>query len=200
MNRILNLSNADIKTLDKDTVSRTLENLGQMLGKGSRGFEHYQEIETAELDLALKFIKCPFLERRLKGIMAIKEMIKRSRAVPRSIYSGAQTQTTQNQTKPLKCLKEQNISQWILDNNLVLLLMKDYAHIEVTKRAAEILKCLSRNQMLTQDILDLIWELSRTAHESEVVELYSLIVELSVDLSIEQRSYIFQLMTQIPPQ
>ena len=41
MNRIQSLSNADIKALDKDTVSRTLENLGQMLGKGSRGFEHY---------------------------------------------------------------------------------------------------------------------------------------------------------------
>jgi hypothetical protein len=49
-----------------------------MLSGTSRSNEPFAVIEMAELDLAMKFITYPFLERRLRGLNTIKEFIKRS--------------------------------------------------------------------------------------------------------------------------
>ena len=44
--------------------------------------ENYEMVETLELNLALKFINCGLLEKRLRGINEIREFIDRVNYTP----------------------------------------------------------------------------------------------------------------------
>jgi len=70
INRVSNISNTDIKTIDKEEISKILEKI-------TVSEDDSEVIENLELSLALKFIQCPFMEKRLKGINEVKDMIER---------------------------------------------------------------------------------------------------------------------------
>ncbi len=75
--RIRNMSEKEIKEIDKEVVSKVLNDIKDFLNL------HYTEAQTSELVesnqlfMAHRFLKSTYLEKRLKGLNHIKNMIDR---------------------------------------------------------------------------------------------------------------------------
>jgi hypothetical protein len=113
-----------------------------------------------ELDLALKQIKCKYMERRIKGLNEIKDFIKKTSGHYRS-HQGRVIVTT-------KWLNQDHLVRWILDQNLVKILIIDYSHVEVIKRCSDILKFLAKRNSLYDEHIDLILLSIAGKHDSIV--------------------------------
>ena len=77
LNRVNNVSSKELKGIDKSYYSRILNNLALLMSSMSSSESNYEMVETLELNLALKFIKCGLLEKRLRGIKEISDFIER---------------------------------------------------------------------------------------------------------------------------
>jgi hypothetical protein len=128
----------------------------------------------------LKFIQCPYMEKRLKGINEIKDFIER-------ISLSSRATTIQNvhymrpiiYLKPTKWLNRARLVDWLREKNLCEMLLKEHCHVEVIKRLPEIMKFLAESNELETSLLDLVWESAREAHDSEVRAIYALIIDIS---------------------
>lgn len=64
----------EIKDLDRDLVAQLMHEAKELFLKYFQKNIIIQISERLELDLALKFLKSPYLEKKLKGINEIKEI------------------------------------------------------------------------------------------------------------------------------
>jgi hypothetical protein len=128
----------------------------------------------------MNYITWPYLEQRLLGIGIVKEYIRRSQP-------HLQTAAEQPPPRKLEGLTAQALAEWIAEQNLVLTLLDKYLHVEVVKRCGSMIKLLARYNILTLDIIDMLWHLAQTSHESIVRELFNLISLIVSSLSVEER-------------
>ena len=87
LSRIQSISVKELKDLDKDIYTSILENVRSLMSVISDDNSSYEFLESMELELALKFIKCEYMERRIKGINEIKDYIKKTKGYYRTYSS-----------------------------------------------------------------------------------------------------------------
>ncbi len=71
------MTEKELKEIDKESISRVLAELKDFLTLSMTDSETFQLIEINQLTIALRFLKSTYLEKRLKGISDIKQMIER---------------------------------------------------------------------------------------------------------------------------
>ena len=71
------MTDKDIKEIDKEIVGRVLTDLKDILTLSMPDIKAAEIIESSLLNVSLKFLKSSYLEKRLKGISDIKNMIER---------------------------------------------------------------------------------------------------------------------------
>lgn len=71
------MSEKEIKEIDKELVSRVLNDLKDFLNLHYSDAETSELIESNQLYMAHRFLKSTYLEKRLKGLNHIKHMIDR---------------------------------------------------------------------------------------------------------------------------
>ena len=195
LNRVNNVTSKELKGIDKSYYSRILNNLALLMGSMTSSITNYEMVETLELNLALKFIKCGLLEKRLRGIKEISDFIER---VHVTSHPPKKTEVQINPVQPTRWLNESRLSSWISENNLVTLLLGEYSHAEVLKRCPDIIKFMASENALTREQLDLILESSSGKHDSIIRVVYQLIVDIIDSLPLEQSNYIFDKLAGIP--
>lgn len=77
ISRLRNMSEKELKEIDKETVGRVLYDMKDFLSLAMNEKETAEIIEQNMLITALRFLKSTYLEKRLKGISEIKAMIER---------------------------------------------------------------------------------------------------------------------------
>jgi hypothetical protein len=75
--RLKTMTEKELKEIDKESVGRMLNDLRDFLSLGLNDAETSEIIESNILIMALRFLKSVYLEKRLKGISDIKNMIER---------------------------------------------------------------------------------------------------------------------------
>lgn len=75
--RLSNMSEKELKEIDKESVGRVLNDLKDFMLLTFTDIETAELIERNQLNIALRFLKSTYLEKRLKGISEIKTMIER---------------------------------------------------------------------------------------------------------------------------
>lgn len=78
--RLNNMTEKELKEIDKESISRVLTELKDFLTLSMNDLETAELIEINQLTIALRFLKSTYLEKRLKGISDIKSMIERIEA------------------------------------------------------------------------------------------------------------------------
>jgi len=73
--RLTNMSDKDLKDVNCKTIMYTLHCLQNFLEIGMTTQLAAKEVETTQLNLSLRFLKCTFLEKRIKGLNDISAMI-----------------------------------------------------------------------------------------------------------------------------
>ena len=92
--------------------------------------ESFSLIETLELELALKFVQCDILEKRLKGVSDLRHFVAKTTVIGK--YS-----------KP-RWLTAERLKEWFLERKVIELLVVDYLHAETIKRSKDIFIFLAR--------------------------------------------------------
>lgn len=72
--RLSKISDKELKELDIFKVKAIITKLGFLLSKVN-GKSIYEEIEKLEIKCIIKLIKCPFLEKKIQGILSFKDII-----------------------------------------------------------------------------------------------------------------------------
>ncbi len=75
--KFYNLTEKEIKDIDKNFVYTFVNDVRIVLEKHFKEEEVCEFIEKIKLELSLRFLTSPFLEKRLKGINEIKEISER---------------------------------------------------------------------------------------------------------------------------
>jgi hypothetical protein len=145
--RVSDLSEKDLKELDRQSYVGVLKQLASLLKRANVGEEHYEQLELLELNLSLTFIKCGLLEKRLKGVGNLSAFIARVNSFG-----------TKQAQKPPKWVNVDRLQEWILSERVVELLLVEYLHVEVIKRCKEILGFLAGRSALLNENLDLLLE------------------------------------------
>jgi len=186
--RLQNLNQKEIKEFNKEVIEMLLVSLA-VIGKylDSRG-NPYENVEILELQIAMKLITCPFLEKRVKGINELNEIINKVKA--RAVNSLTQVQS--------KWLTSSILVEWLEVNNVVATLFSENSHLEIIKRSSDVLAFIGGCNKLTERHLDLIWSGSQAKHESQAKQTYTLLIELLKKLSISQCGHLFRRMQEVP--
>ena len=77
LQRISNMTEKELKEIDKESASRVLGELKDFFTLSMTDVETAELIEKNQLNIALRFLKSTYLEKRLKGISEIKGMIEK---------------------------------------------------------------------------------------------------------------------------
>ena len=78
LKRIDTLSQRDLKDIDKDEISNIISDVRSFLAISMSQRETAELVEHTHLKVALRFLKSENLEKRLKGISEIRNMVERT--------------------------------------------------------------------------------------------------------------------------
>ena len=148
--RIKKLNDKDIKLLEAETV--------QLLF--NKGLENEQDTEAGKkilIDLNLKFLKSPYLEKRIKAINEICSYID-------GVKESAE--------------KVQEISLILEEAQVLKEILEDRPHIEVLKRSLSLLKVLSICHKINEKESKFLLNLVKTGNKIEVQTGYKIIEEI----------------------
>jgi ubiquitin carboxyl-terminal hydrolase 9/24 len=74
------MTEKELKEIDKESVTKVLTDLKEFFTLSMTEAETAQLIEINQLNIALRFLRSTYLEKRLKGISEIKHMIEKIEA------------------------------------------------------------------------------------------------------------------------
>jgi len=187
LSRLKDLSERDLKEFEKDVCMKLLQNtqlLVQQIDKNAPT----DFVETTEMHLALILLKCQFLEKRIRGLNEIREMIVRTGPAPRA-YVG--------QVVP-KRISKRALLTFMKEQDLLAAIITDRPHGEIVKRSGEIFSFYAENEALTAEHLNLLWTSRNDKHESYIRAVYEVLITVSSYLSVDLKDILFQRFSDIP--
>lgn len=108
--RLDNLSENEIKELDKDILRETIEVLKQyILVIDPANADQIAEIY--ELKIAQKYLRCPFFEKRVRGINELKEIYYK--------VMNSQNRGRNTDTEYTKWLTPEKYANWIIQEKII---------------------------------------------------------------------------------
>lgn len=78
--RLMGMSDKEIKELDKDILPEVLNSFRSFLALAKDEAESSQQIEEMQLSFAVRFLKTTYLEKRLKGVSDLRHLIEKVHA------------------------------------------------------------------------------------------------------------------------
>jgi len=75
--RLVGMSDKEIKELDKEALAEVLQQFNQLLLLSKAEPEIHEQIEQMQLSFSVRFMKTTYLEKRLKGISDLRTIIER---------------------------------------------------------------------------------------------------------------------------
>ena len=183
--RLKIVSDKEIKELDKELLSLLLTKAQELLCEYYPAEDIYKLTEIAELELALRFLTCPYFEKRLRGINEIKEMTEKIDIHEHILRNNGQINLISSQFKTTKYLNATTFIKWIFNNKVFDLILGDSLHVEIVKRSHDILKFMGKFESIPVELLDLLWNACEGKHEAIVRVIYDTIIAISGYLTEE---------------
>lgn len=125
----------------KDLKHEEILNLLARMGKLSENL-NTDGLEINKLNLFLSMLKCSYLEKRIKGLTEINFALESYEPRVANLDS-SKVKVTQNE-----------LQNWIVDENVINILLSERPHVELIKRASPLLKFLARNNILEEKHLE----------------------------------------------
>ena len=193
------LTDKEIKDFDKEFASSFINDAKTIFLQYQPEEGVHKLLETLELDLALKYLKSPFFEKKLKGVNEIKEISERIEQTENNSSSSTENYYYPiSRKKFMKYLNSEIFLKWISENNVVEILLGDSMHVEIIKRCHDILIFMCKRKFMPPDIINHIWKAGEGKHDSLVRVLYEMIIEISAYLSPESLKLLYEKIKEIP--
>jgi hypothetical protein len=155
----MGMRNKEIKELDKDSLPAVFQSYRSFLQLAKSEEEIAELVEQIQLSFASRFLKTTFLEKRLKGVSDIRQLIERVEARAtldkqkrKAAELGTQTRLAGyvlgiggQKVRPTHFLDIARLRDWIVKEEVAETLFGEGAHPEIVKRAAPVLRFLSQH-------------------------------------------------------
>ena len=152
--RVENMSERDVKYIEKDEISSLIQQLQSFLEISDDPNDVNEFTEQHTLTVALRFLKSENLEKRLKGLNDIRLMCDRvierqnfekwAQATGKDINMWNRLEKNKEKPYPSNAFDLAKMKQWLTRNNVMQIIFGPTAHIEIIKRCSELLGLLCR--------------------------------------------------------
>jgi len=200
INTILDLTDEELRVTQKQDLVNLIKYLESLLEKIYSDEKVGKILESFELELSMKCLNSPYLEKRIYGISEIIEKItyaknkdEEDQKVARGIYT-----YQYSIFKTAKWLNSAALLEWIDRQNLFEIIFGPRSHPQIVMRSAELIKFLYTNSRFTRDNIDVIWNSAAGKHEAEREALINLIQEVVSCFSPQDLQYFFSKLTSLP--
>lgn len=125
------------------------------------------------LSLIEQFIASPYLEKRVKAIMELKDMIEKVEC------DAVRTQQLGNlaAVRKLKVVDKNQLVSFIKEKQIVeALMLGSNTHQEIIKRTTDIVAFISKNDQLHADFIKQLWSEGVNKHESHLRAIYQFFI------------------------
>ena len=120
------------------------------------------------MPLIIKFLQSPYLEKRVRGAIELKDMIE---DVDEPIYPS-------NRSK-LMYINKPFLVRFIMENKILdSLILGENIHPELIKRSTEIVIFLCRNNAFDVSIFDFVWNQIHIKHETIAMAFYQFLTSV----------------------
>jgi hypothetical protein len=92
------------------------------------------------------------------------------------------------------------LKAWLIKEKVCETLFGDGTHTELLKRAGPVIRFLSAEGALTQEIVELVWKCQEGKHEETVRVVYGLVNEVVEDLPTSLLEVLFEKVATVPSQ
>lgn len=135
--------------------------------------------ELKELQIAQRYLRCPFFEKRVRGINELKEIYIK--------VSNSQSKNRQANESYTKWLNLEKYSQWIVNEKIVQFIFVENPHVELIKRSLEILKLLAfQEQYFSAEFVEMLWVCASEKHEDTIRATLDIIQELAQFMPLDR--------------
>ena len=193
--KIIRIDNKELKDLNKELMMRAMGLMKGFLGIVMNEDEANKIVETHEMMFSLRLIKCPYLEKRLKGISDIKNLIERIEMGASGMAEGLAgvrfISIPRESNKRATWITAEYLADWIQKNKLLSEILNSDAHSEIIKRSSSILMFLAKQNALKAEDLELLWHCQEEKHEDMVLSVYEAIKEILPCLTSALIDFIF---------
>jgi len=178
---IVSLSEEELKSLSKKDLAGFTKHTDTILQKGS-DISDPEHIERIRLQVALRWLKSPILEKRVNGILEIKEAITEAERASQFMIRSAHDDDYMDSDEEydsvgfvslLSDFSDRNICcycrpllDWIFNNNVIQFIFGPGVHLEVLRRSGDLIKFVAKAKRLTFQLVDLIWNLYQDVRTS----------------------------------
>ena len=171
-NRIRNIKNSEIKDIEIDTFKDIIDFNNQLFHRGKISPEEVSKVikqniypskyqETLNLPLITKFLQSPYLEKKVRGAVELKQLIEDVEP----IYPSNRSRLTY--------INKQFLVRFIMENKILdCLILGENIHPELIKRSTEIVIFLCKNNSFDISIFDLVWNQIHIKHETIAMAFY----------------------------
>ena len=183
---LLDASDDEIKTRPKDFFAKASSRAAAVLASlSSEVLPAWSHTNVEGLRLAIKLIKCPYLEKRLVGLSDVRRLVEMAVRSMQPVGQGWGMPM-------IPTVNGEDVARSLREVELVEILFGDNMHVQLLHRALDLLKFMVQFGSLTNEHLDLIWTSAKGKHESEVAEVFSIIAGLSPVLSTPQALHLYR--------
>ena len=173
------LSDSEIKELDKDILRGIIEVQKEYMVVIMPS-EADKTAELRELQIAQKYLRCPFFEKRVRGINELKEIYYK---VNNSTMKGRNN----DQYQYTKWLNFEKYSQWITSEKIIDFIFMENPHVELIKRSTEIMRLLAMDERyFSSEIIEMLWICASEKHEDIVRATLDLVQDLASIMPLER--------------
>lgn len=195
---LLGMSDEDLRTTSKEDLKSVIDYLQTLLERIYSEEKLGEILESFELDMALKCLKSPYLEKRINGLREI--IIKISQA-KRKDEEDIRAITFISQTHyrdTAKWLNTQRFLEWADAHQPLQVIYGDNSHPELVKRSAELLRFLYLNQRLSRQEFDVILDSATGRHEAERDVIFGVLQDVMRVLEPADLVHFFQKLSTLP--
>lgn len=190
-----NLKDADIKEISLEELKRLIRQMASLKSAAS-GQDRYKVVELYELEIAKRFLMCPYFEKRIKGMKEFGEIhLKVSNKLSRTPEECQQVGVDY-----ARYLDLDSFSAWIIDNKVLHFIFKENPHSELIKRSGKILHLMAlKLETFPEEIIHIVWGCcSPEKHEDIVRAGYELIPDLARRIPLPRLETLSQQILSIP--
>lgn len=144
-----------------------------------------EDFDKADLTLILKFFRSPFMEKRLKALNEIKDLVERVQK-----YSNSPVYRDSNWPN------SKQLAEWIVKEQILQQTFA-YSHSEMMKRVSDIVIFLSKNDLFNKSMLDLFWESAVDKHDSVIIEAHKALSDLADYLKSDMFAHLYKKIKEV---
>lgn len=163
MSRLDNLTDQEIKDIDRVMARRVLNVLEQFIKIYQPQTNVYEVSETYELRIAQKYLFSPFFDKKIQGMAEFKEIFNKVENRQRF----TDHDLMQNDIHVCRYLNFQNFSSWIQQTQILEYIYIENPHAELIKRSLELtyLRAIDKENPLQDHLIEAIWKCATEKHE-----------------------------------